>query len=162
MPSVFPGWIFMYIFRSEQVHISGGNKRKWRWKKLGPVSRTSRKLFGPEKPFQKPWSLLCIELFMSTGFAFKQSLHFCSVSNLRIVLVFQLRTFKVGFSGPKSFRNVRETGRWTDDERCDMTENSSWEILALSQRVWAVSWFFVDCFLFYKSSVLWRASDTVD
>ena len=38
---------------------------------------------------------------MSTGFAFKQSLHLCSVSNLRIFFVFQLRTFKVGFSGPK-------------------------------------------------------------
>ena len=36
---------------------------------------------------------------MSTGFAFKQSLHLCSVCNLRIFLVFQLRTFEVGFSG---------------------------------------------------------------
>ena len=34
---------------------------------------------------------------MSTGFAFKQSLHLCNVSILRIFLVFQLRTFKVGF-----------------------------------------------------------------
>ena len=47
---------------------------------------------------------------MSTGFAFKQGLHLCSVSNLRILLVFQLRSFKVGFSGPKTFRGFRETG----------------------------------------------------
>ena len=39
---------------------------------------------------------------MSTGFAFKQSLHLCSVSDLRLVLVFRLRTFKVGVSGPKT------------------------------------------------------------
>ena len=70
------------------------------------------KVFGPEKPFQKPWSLLCRELFMSTGFAFKQSLHLCSVSNVRIFLVFQLRTFKVGVSGPKTFLDFRETGLW--------------------------------------------------
>ena len=40
---------------------------------------------------------------MSTGFAFKQRLHLCSVWNLRIFLVFQLRAFKVGFSrnGPQ-------------------------------------------------------------
>ena len=76
----------------------------------GPVSRTSRKRFGPEEPFQKPWSLLCTELFMSTGFVFKQSLHLYSVSHLAIFLVFQLRTFKVGFSGPKPFRDFRETG----------------------------------------------------
>ena len=42
---------------------------------------------------------------MSTGFAFKRNFHLCSVSNLRIFLVFQLRTFKVGFSGPKTLRN---------------------------------------------------------
>ena len=51
---------------------------------------------------------------MSTGFAFKQSLHLYSVSNLRIFLVFQLRTFKVGFSGPKCFRGFRETGPWAE------------------------------------------------
>ena len=38
---------------------------------------------------------------MSAGYAFKQSLHICSVSILRIFLVFQLWTFKVGFSGPR-------------------------------------------------------------
>ena len=47
---------------------------------------------------------------MSKGFAFKQSLQLCNVSNVRIFLVFQLRTFKVGFSGPKTFRGFRETG----------------------------------------------------
>ena len=31
---------------------------------------------------------------MSTGFAFRRRLHLCSVSSLRIVVVFQLRTFK--------------------------------------------------------------------
>ena len=62
--------------------------------------------------FPKSWSLLCTELFMSTYFAFKQNLHLCSVSNLRIFLVFQLRTFKVGFSGPKSFRDVWEMYAW--------------------------------------------------
>ena len=36
---------------------------------------------------------------MSTGSAFKLSLHLCNVSNLRFLLVFQLRTCKVGFSG---------------------------------------------------------------
>ena len=76
----------------------------------GPVSRTSRKLFGPEKPFQKPRSLWCTELFMSAGLEFTQSLNLCNVSNLRIFLVFQLRSFKVGFSGPKTFRGFRETG----------------------------------------------------
>ena len=50
---------------------------------LAPVSRTSRKVFGPEKPFQKPRRFLCTELFMSTGFAFKQSLHLCSIANLK-------------------------------------------------------------------------------
>ena len=66
---------------------------------------------------------------MSTGFAFKQSLHLCSVSNLRILLVFQLRSFKVGFLGPKTFRGFRETGpRWADlviadnsEKNCQMT-----------------------------------------
>ena len=52
---------------------------------------------------------------MSTGFAFKQSLHLCSVSNLKILMVFQLRTFKVGFSGPKPFRGFRETGPRSED-----------------------------------------------
>ena len=47
---------------------------------------------------------------MSTGFAFKQSLHLCSVSNLRIFLVFQLRTFRVGFSGPKTFCGLLRNG----------------------------------------------------
>ena len=47
---------------------------------------------------------------MSTGFAFKQRLHLCSLSNLRIFLGFQLRTFKVRFSCPKTFRGFRETG----------------------------------------------------
>ena len=50
-----------------------------------------------------------LELFMSTGFTFNQSLHLRNVSNLRIVLAFQPRTFKVGFSGPKTFRGIRET-----------------------------------------------------
>ena len=54
---------------------------------------------------------------MSTGFAFKQRLHLYSVSNLRIFLVFQLRTFKVGFSGPKTFRGFRETGPRTESAR---------------------------------------------
>ena len=45
---------------------------------------------------------------MSTGFAFKQRLHLCSVSNLSIVLVLQLQNFKVGFSGPKTFRGAFE------------------------------------------------------
>ena len=39
---------------------------------------------------------------MSTGFAIEQSLNLCSFSNLRIFLVLQLQTFKVGFSGPKN------------------------------------------------------------
>ena len=39
---------------------------------------------------------------MSTSFAFKQSLHLCSVSNLKILMAFQLRTFEVGFSGKLS------------------------------------------------------------
>ena len=76
------------------------------------VSRTSRNVFAPEKRFQKPWRLLCTEPIVSTGFAFKQTLYLCSVSNLRILLVFQLRTFKVVFSGPKTFRGFRETGPW--------------------------------------------------
>ena len=46
---------------------------------------------------------------MSPSFVFKQRLQSCSVSNLRIFLVFQLRTFKVGFSDPKTFRDFRET-----------------------------------------------------
>ena len=29
-----------------------------------------------------------------------------------LFLVFQLRTFKVAFSGPKTFRSFRETGSW--------------------------------------------------
>ena len=71
------------------------------------------KLFEPEKPFQKPRNLLCKDLFMSTDFASKESLHLGNVSNLRIFLFFQLRTFKVGFSGPKTFRDFRETGLWS-------------------------------------------------
>ena len=47
---------------------------------------------------------------MSTDFVFKQRLHLCSVSNLKILMVFQRRTFKVGFSGPKTFRDFRQTG----------------------------------------------------
>ena len=47
---------------------------------------------------------------MSTSFAFKQSLHLCRVSNLRIFLVSQLRTFKVDFSGPKTFQDFRDRG----------------------------------------------------
>ena len=45
---------------------------------------------------------------MSAGLEFKQSLHLCNVSNLIIFLVFQLRTFKVGFSGPKTFRGFEK------------------------------------------------------
>ena len=47
---------------------------------------------------------------MSTGFAFKQSLHLCSVLNLRIFLVFQLWTFKVGFLGPKTVLGLLTNG----------------------------------------------------
>ena len=47
---------------------------------------------------------------MSTGFAFKQSLHLRSVSNLRIFLVSQPRTFKVGFSGPKTVPGLSGNG----------------------------------------------------
>ena len=47
---------------------------------------------------------------MSAGLEFKQSLNLCNVSNLIIFLVFRLRSFKVGFSGPKTFRGFRETG----------------------------------------------------
>ena len=47
---------------------------------------------------------------MSTAFAFKQSLHLCSVSNLRTCLVLQLRNFKVRFSGPKTFRGFSRNG----------------------------------------------------
>ena len=71
----------------------------------GPFLESPEKFSGPKS--QKP---RCTELFMSTGFAFKQSLHLCNFSNLRIFLVFQLRTFKVGISGPKTFRGFRETG----------------------------------------------------
>ena len=39
---------------------------------------------------------------MSTGFVFKDSLHLCNFSNLRIFMVFQLQTLiKVDFSGTK-------------------------------------------------------------
>ena len=51
---------------------------------------------------------------MSTSFAFQQRLHLYSVSNLRICLVFHLWPFKVGFSGTKTFRDVRETGPWPE------------------------------------------------
>ena len=47
---------------------------------------------------------------MSTGFAFTERLHLCTVSNLRIVLVFQLRNLKVDFSGTKTFRSFRGMG----------------------------------------------------
>ena len=47
-----------------------------------PISAKSRKVFGPEKLFQKRWR--CTELFILTGFAFKQSLHLCNISNRRI------------------------------------------------------------------------------
>ena len=33
----------------------------------GPVSRKSRKVFGPEKPYQKSRSALFTELIISTG-----------------------------------------------------------------------------------------------
>ena len=45
---------------------------------------------------------------MSTGFAFKQSLHLYSVLNLRIFLVFQLWTSKVGFLPPKNLSGAFE------------------------------------------------------
>ena len=45
---------------------------------------------------------------MSTSFSFMLSSHLCSVSNLRIFLVFQLRNSKVGFSGPKTFLGAFE------------------------------------------------------
>ena len=44
---------------------------------------------------------------MSTGFVFEQRLHLCSVWNLRIILVFQLRIFKVGFSGARFSESFR-------------------------------------------------------
>ena len=44
------------------------------------------------------------------GLTLTGALHLCCVSNLRILLVFQLRPFKLGFSGPKTFRSFRETG----------------------------------------------------
>ena len=55
-------------------------------------------------------------LFISTGFATKQSLQLCSFSNLRIFLVFQLRTFKVGFSGPKTFPGRSRNGPQDTDK----------------------------------------------
>ena len=47
---------------------------------------------------------------MSIGFAFKQSLHLCSVSNLGIFLVFQVLTLKVGFSGTKTIPALSRNG----------------------------------------------------
>ena len=47
---------------------------------------------------------------MTTALLFEQSFPLCSVLNLRIFLVFQLRNFKVGFSGSNTFRGFRETG----------------------------------------------------
>ena len=80
-------------------------------KQSNPFLEKSRKVFAPKSHFKNHEALArCAELFSLTTFAFKQSLHLCSVSNLRIVLFFQLRTFKVGFSGPKTFRGFRETG----------------------------------------------------
>ena len=75
--------------------------------------------FRPRKAISKT-----TELFMSTGFAFKQSLHLCSFSNPRLFLVFQLRTFKDRFSGPKTFRNFRETSP-LDQRRCYMLKQSN-------------------------------------
>ena len=51
--------------------------------------------------------------FISTVFAFKQSLHLCSILNLRIFLAFQLGTFEAGFLGLKTFQDFRETSPWS-------------------------------------------------
>ena len=74
--------------------------------------------FQAQKGISK--TLLCRVLFMSTGFAFKQSLYLCSISNLRIFWIFQLQAFKVGFSGLKTFLGLsrnrpqypRNPGTW--------------------------------------------------
>ena len=48
---------------------------------------------------------------MSTGSAFKQSLHFMQrFESKNLFGFFQLRNFKVGFSGAKTFRGFRTMG----------------------------------------------------
>ena len=66
--------------------------------------------FRTRKASSKTMKPFMYRAFYFNRFCIKQSLHLCSLSNLRIFLVFQLRTFEVGFSGPKTFRDFRGTG----------------------------------------------------
>ena len=60
----------------------------------GLFLESPRNVSGPKSHFKNHEAFYVQSFLMSTGFAFKQRLHLCSVSNLRIFLVFQLRTFR--------------------------------------------------------------------
>ena len=83
-------------------------------KVLGPVSRKSRKLFGPKKPFAKLRALInLLKLVFS-----------CVVKGIKIKITAKFRALRrLGFedtkrtiyvtqNAPKKFRDFREMGLW--------------------------------------------------
>ena len=102
--------------------------------KQGPVSRKSRELFGPEKPFVKLRLAYSVKLIFShvvkgikikITAKFRVSRRLCFEDTKRIMSpeirpksfgTFEKRapgrSFTNDFSGPKSSRDFRETGPW--------------------------------------------------
>ena len=76
---------------------------------LGPVSRKSRKLFGPEKPFVKLRSAYSVKLVFSyvvKGIQIQIYAKFRSSKQRRFEEIYVTR------NAPEKFRDLRETGPW--------------------------------------------------
>ena len=118
---------------------------------LGPVSRKSRKLFGPEKPFVKfrpAYSVKLVFSYVVKGIKFKTTAKFCASRRRRFedtrgimspeMLPKSFGTFEERAPGPKVFEhrtiepsNEQHTGTWAPDR----TELSFvWERDASSQQ----------------------------
>ena len=70
-------------------------------KPRGPFHVSPGKFSRPKSHFKNH------EALNVQSFLFQHLLHLCNVSNSRFL--FQPRTLKVGYSGPKAFRGFRET-----------------------------------------------------
>ena len=76
------------------------------FEKQGPVSRESRKLFGPEKPFVKLRQAYCVKLVFSyvvKGMKINITAKFHASRRLRF-------EDTKGIMSPEEFRDFRETG----------------------------------------------------
>ena len=84
---------------------------------LGSVSRKSRELFGPEKPFLKLRPPYSVKLFFFICCKGSKNKNNCKVSCLETPLFWRYKEYYVTRNAPERFRDFRETGPWTPYRR---------------------------------------------